>query len=103
MRNRDLEKEIASRAEFDLLKAKGFEAYRELYRLVTVAQSYEMEFGDKERERQYTFAAVQKVRAKFVELLAPNGHAMTHSWLTDGSLWATCGLCCLQACTHVKR
>ena len=37
----------------------------------------EMEDGKLDTERQDTFAAVQKQRAKFVEILAPNDRAMT--------------------------
>ena len=39
----------------------------------------EMEDGKLDTERQDTFAAVQKQRAKFVEILAPNDRAMTES------------------------
>ena len=38
-----------------------------------------MEDGKLDTERQDTFAAVQKQRAKFVEILAPNDRAMTES------------------------
>ena len=88
-----------------LLKAKGFEKYRELYRLVTVAQSNvdlhssgvpesgarqlrryasESEPGDEEQaeaERKDAFEAIHKHRELFVEFLTANDRVMsTHKY-----------------------
>ncbi len=96
-------KSLVGAAGFDMLKAKGFESYREVYRLVTLAQSsvdlacddgvpqtaarqlrrYRSDpEGDKDEgapdtERQEAFAAIQRHRAKYVEILAPNDRVMT--------------------------
>ena len=84
-----------------LLKAKGFDKYRELYRLVTVAQSNvdlhssgvpdsgarqlrryasESQGGDEEQaeaERRDAFEAIHKHREQFVEFRTANDRVMT--------------------------
>ena len=98
-------KSPAGAADVDWHKAKGFDTYRELYRLITLAQSSVDLEGDDEvpktatrqlrryrsdpqgdeddhapdTERQEAYAAVQRERAKYVEILEPNGRAMTEA------------------------
>ena len=89
-------------ADFDLLKAKGFESYREVYRLITLSvdcncddgapqtasrqlRRYQSDpdgdndAGAPDTERQEAFASIQKHRAKYVEILAPSDRVMTES------------------------
>ena len=90
-----------------LLKANGFEKYRELYRLVTVAQSNvdlqsngvpdtgarqlrryksdEQGAADEkeaEAERKEAFEAIHKHRVQFCEFITPNDRVMTRTGLS---------------------
>ena len=98
-------KSASGAVRFEILKAKGFESYRELYRQVTLAQSsVDLSCGDEvpqtasrqlrryksdptedldggvhDKDRQEAFASIQKQRAKYVEILAPNDRVMTEA------------------------
>ena len=86
-----------------LLKANGFEKYRELHRLVTVAQSNvdgvpdtgarqlrryksdEQGAADEkeaEAERKEAFVAIQRKRVQFCEFITPNDRVMTRTGLS---------------------
>ena len=104
-----------------LLKAKGFEKYRDLYRFVTVAQSNvdlqssgvpdtgarqlrryksDPQGADEveaETERKEAFAAIQRHRVRFCEFIAPNDRVMTtnkyQELLENSKVYAFDGRC----------